>query len=704
MVVITESWFGEYDQEFRVENYEPIGRADRPTDNHKKRGGGVLVQAKKDIEITGKLELSLHRGLQIVKFVMDRITVFGIYRTGKQNITHNLLTDWLDSEINKLNKKPYLITGDLNLPDLAKVNFDPKLKAVGTDNQKSTPDHKWAELVKKHRMEQLVSKHTCRPTAKSKGTILDYVFLPEHVSVPYLEVDKNSVDTNFDHFAVVFEVDSYYQRTKEEIYRRKESTATWQKFNELLQKTDFMTHLQTLQEKLKGQELVDKMLTYIVQTLREIYKESTPIAKTKPPPIGGFLTKATLRHLAHARRLYRTLVRSENDEMKPHIQEKLKLLNKSNRFLIRKDRIAWEFRRLHLNKERGDDFFRFMNEITRKTKTIGHIISKNGSLKTADKEMAEAFNDYLCDLMEPSSNTHVYWDTDHEPKEKQLLLVDIPGSDTKQPMENDKVRKHIFDIHKELAPHGYEITIEDITDCYPLCTQVRGKKSIPLVITKKDEKTRRDVKMAAMKASTWNRRIPQKTEEPGTGVTAWMKRLARRMGVAIETMLTGRSEENKTLGYFTAPYDTMRMVQMTTGEIKDAIRRTKRTSAPGPDSLRMAVYAEACGNILRPLQALYNAINTSSSIPSNFKIARVILLHMKNSKQEMGNYRPISMANHISKIWKRVLNARLMIHLNKHNMLTRHQHGFRPKRGCHTNLLEAQDKIVKKKLMTTEHQ
>ena len=80
---------------------------------------------------------------------------------------------------------------------------------------------------------------------------------------------------------------------------------------------------------------------------------------------------------------------------------------------------------------------------------------------------------------------------------------------------------------------------------------------------------------------------------------------------------------------------------------------------------------------------------------SNFKVARVILLHKKNSKQEMGNYRPISMANHISKIWERVLNARLMIHLNRHNMLTRHQHGFRPKRGCHTNLLEAQDKIIK---------
>ena len=141
--------------------------------------------------------------------------------------------------------------------------------------------------------------------------------------------------------------------------------------------------------------------------------------------------------------------------------------------------------------------------------------------------MAEAFNDYLCNLMEPSSNTHIDWETDYEPKEKQLLLMDIPGSHIKQPLENNAVRKHIFDNHKELAPYGYDITIEDITDCYPLGTQARGKKSPQLVITYKDEKTKRDVKMAAMKASTWNRRIPQKADEPGTGITAWMKRLAK---------------------------------------------------------------------------------------------------------------------------------------------------------------------------------
>ena len=52
VIAITESWFNKYDQELRMENYIPIGRQDRPPPrnkepNPKKRGGGVLVLAKK---------------------------------------------------------------------------------------------------------------------------------------------------------------------------------------------------------------------------------------------------------------------------------------------------------------------------------------------------------------------------------------------------------------------------------------------------------------------------------------------------------------------------------------------------------------------------------------------------------------------------------------------------------------------------------
>ena len=698
IIVITETWFNKYDQEFRIENYIPIGRQDRPPPKNKepnprKRGGGVLVLAKKDIDIKHAHETSLHRDCQVIRFEMDRIMVYAIYRTGKTDVTHNILTKWLDSEISQLNEKPYIITGDLNLPDLAKVNFNPKLKPVGTDRQRRTPFHMWTELVKKHKIRQLVDK----PTQKTKGNILDYVFVPEHVNIPFIKVDRSAFCTNFDHFAIIFEVDSYYQRKKEEIYKRRETNETWKKYHEILRQTDFMSPLKKLQESLYGQELVDKMSTYIVDKIREIYNEATPLIPTKPPPLGSFLSKTTIRQLAHAKRLYRKLVKTIQDEKKPHIRDKLKILNRTNKFQIRQDRIAWEFRRLHLSKERGDNFFRFMNEIMRKTKSIGAIIAKDGTLKSKDAEMAEAFNDFLCDLMEPSSTVINDWDATYEPKERQLHVKGIVGSKTRNPMDTTETREQIYNIHREQTTHGYELGVEDIVDGYPLGTQAGGRREPPVVLTYKDESTRDKVKLAAMRAGVWNRRIQKPNKEEEQGPAIWIKRLAKRLGVAIKSLLTNIEEEKPDTpkSYLSAAFDAMRKVEMNTKEIKEAIRRTKRTSATGPDGLRMSAYTEACSQILRSLQTLYNTINTTGNIPSNFKVARVIMLHKKNSKQDMGNYRPISMENHISKIWERVINARLMIHLNRNNRLTRHQHGFRPRRGCHTNLFEAQEKIIR---------
>ena len=164
--------------------------------------------------------------------------------------------------------------------------------------------------------------------------------------------------------------------------------------------------------------------------------------------------------------------------------------------------------------------------------------------------------------------------------------------------------------------------------------------------------------------------------------------------MAIRSLLQNLDEKKpeKPKSYFAAAYDTLNRIDMNTKEIKEAIRSTKRTSAAGPDGLRMAVYSEACSNILKPLQTLFNSINMTGNIPTNFKIARVIMIHKKNTKQEMGSYRPISMENHIAKIWERVLNTRLMLHLNRHNRLTRRQHGFRPKGGVTPTYLKPKKK------------
>jgi hypothetical protein len=48
-----------------------------------------------------------------------------------------------------------------------------------------------------------------------------------------------------------------------------------------------------------------------------------------------------------------------------------------------------------------------LNNVTRTTSKIGPILSPDGKLIATDNEMAPEFNDYLCDLMTPSTIHHI---------------------------------------------------------------------------------------------------------------------------------------------------------------------------------------------------------------------------------------------------------------------------------------------------------
>ena len=314
----------------------------------------------------------------------------------------------------------------MNLGDLADQDFDPDLIPVGaeTENgiQVKTFEHMWAMLIKKHQMVQHVEEPTCQ-TMK----ILDYVFAPDYLDVAKLKVDRHSfLPGTTDHYAVRFELDCFFQRSREEVFKRKESKNTWREFHRIMpSQHEIMKNMPAENDDLRGQDLIDRMSTYIISLLTTAYEKATPLVKCKPPPKGGYLSKSTIRHLRHSKRLWRALTRSKDDIIKPSIKAKLKILSKSRRLLIRKDREAWEMRRLHLAEDKNMNLYRFMNSINYKVKSLGPIMS-NGKLKTTDKEMSESFNNFLCDLMTPSSHYDIDWDKNPEPIHAQLNLAAIP--------------------------------------------------------------------------------------------------------------------------------------------------------------------------------------------------------------------------------------------------------------------------------------
>ena len=136
------------------------------------------------------------------------------------------------------------------------------------------------------------------------------------MSIPIVEVKRGGFDPNFDHYPVIFVINCSFQRDSTLTYQRKESAASWKKFKEILKQINIIGNMPSHKDGLSGKELVNKISEYIVEKLTYANKKTTPLVRSKLPPIGGFLTRTTLRHLAHARRLYRTLVKTVDRRMR----------------------------------------------------------------------------------------------------------------------------------------------------------------------------------------------------------------------------------------------------------------------------------------------------------------------------------------------------------------------------------------------------
>ena len=149
IVILTETRLGEEDSEFIVPGYYLIHHEVR-----KENAGGVMALAKDQIHAHSEsgVSLGIKKEIQVIQFVVNDITFFGVYRSPTVKIIgpvidhHRALRDHLNKEIDKLADYPFVIIGDMNLWELAECNFDPSLKPI-SDDQIETIDHIWAEFV-----------------------------------------------------------------------------------------------------------------------------------------------------------------------------------------------------------------------------------------------------------------------------------------------------------------------------------------------------------------------------------------------------------------------------------------------------------------------------------------------------------------------------------------------------------------------------
>ena len=135
-------------------------------------------------------------------------------------------------------------------------------------------------------------------------------------------------------------------------------------------------------------------------------------------------------------------------------------------------------------------------------------------------------------------------------------------------------------------------------------------------------------------------------------------------------------------------------LEISTEDIRASIVRISPSASAGPDGVPAMLLRSCVEEIKFPLLLLWRSSIREGRFPESLKLSRVIPIHKGGPRCEPGNYRPISLTSHISKILERVVVIRLIEYFNNMNLFNPTQHGFRQGRSCLSQLLEHHQRIL----------
>ena len=130
-------------------------------------------------------------------------------------------------------------------------------------------------------------------------------------------------------------------------------------------------------------------------------------------------------------------------------------------------------------------------------------------------------------------------------------------------------------------------------------------------------------------------------------------------------------------------------------EIESLISLLEISKSSGPYSIPVNVLHMLKNDISIPLSKIFNLSMKLGAHPDCLKLAKVIPIHKKESKLEVGNYRPISLLSNINKLLEKVVHERTYNFLEKYNCLYKYQYGFRKSHSTKHALIEITEKIRK---------
>ena len=140
-------------------------------------------------------------------------------------------------------------------------------------------------------------------------------------------------------------------------------------------------------------------------------------------------------------------------------------------------------------------------------------------------------------------------------------------------------------------------------------------------------------------------------------------------------------------------YQSMFLLPTDETELFDIVNSCSGKSSMDSDEMSMKFIKNIFSCIVKPFERICNLSFVTGVFPDKLKVAKIIPLFKAGDKKSFNNYRPVSLLPQFSKLLEKLFDKRLQKFIDKCDILTDSQYGFRSNRSTSLALIELLEEI-----------
>ncbi|KAK4825499.1 hypothetical protein QYF61_000012 [Mycteria americana] len=129
--------------------------------------------------------------------------------------------------------------------------------------------------------------------------------------------------------------------------------------------------------------------------------------------------------------------------------------------------------------------------------------------------------------------------------------------------------------------------------------------------------------------------------------------------------------------------------------VSDLLHHLDTHKSMGPDKIHPRVLKEPADVLTKPLSIIYQQSWLTGEVPADWRLANVMPIFKKGRKEDLGNYRPVSLTSVPGKLMEQIILSAITRHVENNQGIKPSQHGFRKGRSCLTNRISFYDKVTR---------